>query len=194
MKKLTLVIFLVLSTETLWADSWLKNSDFSDGNTDWIGDGKVPSDYAEDSAMDGAADPITSKGLIVELKNTLWTKVRQDFRNKESEGTLKITYMVSKDFSFSDKPEYYQNVPYQIDFGGWWDFNIPKGSWAVFITDMGAYHENNFDFKPKPKPGEPQTVKEKIGGFDADSDKTIMLAFPPGKGMIVLLNVSIESN
>jgi len=191
MKKLTLAFLLAISTQALWADNWLKNGDFSEGESYWHGDGKSLSDYASDNPGSQALTD-AANGLVIPLKPDKWTKVVQDFHGQGGSAVMTITYTVSSDFSFSDDEKEYRNVPNKIDFNAWKAFKIAKGKWLVFISDFGKFRGTYYPM-PGPKAGDgAETLTAKIEGLTPHSDKTIALAFPPGTGEIVLLSVSID--
>ena len=177
----------------LRADNWLENGDFSDGINHWYGGGRSPADFASDNPMD-KPDPFTSKGLIVPLKDLDWVKVAQDFKGRLDGGILTITYMVSPDLAFSDRKEDYQNIPDHIGFDGWKAFKTPPGEWVVFVSDFGTSRGTYYSVKAKLGSSEPQTFRARVSHLTPLEDKTLALAFPPGKGTLVVLSVSLTDN
>ncbi|HEV3270922.1 MAG TPA: hypothetical protein VGZ93_01955 [Candidatus Methylacidiphilales bacterium] len=190
MKALPLALLALAFAIPLRADNWLENGDFMNGIDHWRGNGRSPADFASDSPFD-KPDPFTSKGLIIDLKQSHWAKVLQDFHGKGSSGVLTITYMVSPDLTFSNKGEYYQNVPGQIEYDAWVPFNMPPGDWVVLISDFGAVHGPYYEIKPKLGSSNPQIFQTKVDRLTPNGDKTITLAFPPGSGKLVILSVSL---
>lgn len=192
MKTQTLAFLVLLSLGAVRADDLIQNGDFSSGIDHWHGNGQAPADFKPDDPF-AASDPFTSKGMIIKLKERQWTKVIQDFKGKSSTGALTITYMVSPDLAFSEKPDDYVNVPGHIDYNAWRPFDIPVGLWIAFLSDFGSAHGTYYKLKPKLGSNEPQTLKMDIKAMTPYEDKTITFAFPPGKGLIVILNVSLTS-
>ena len=188
----TFLFLLLVLALPLRADNWLENGDFSDGITHWHGDGRSPADFASDNPM-ANPDPFTSKGLIVPLKHVAWAKVAQDFKGKIASGVVTITYMVSPDLAFSEKPEDYTNIPSQLGWG-WKSFNTPQGEWMVFIDDLNSIHGAYYLIKPKLGSSAPQTFRIRVTGLTPLEDKTITLAFPPGTGTVVVLSVSLTDS
>jgi len=139
------------------------------------------------------SDPFTSKGLIIPLKSETWTKVAQDFKGQVSSGVLTITYKVSSDFAFSTKPDDYVNMPDKIGYDAWLAFNTPPGTWVLFLSDFGSSHGTYYEIKPKTGSTDPQVYRARIKGMTPGADKTVTLAFPPGSGTLVVLNVSMTS-
>jgi hypothetical protein len=174
-------------------DNWIQNGDFITGIDHWYGGGRSPADFANDNPLQGA-DPFTSKGLIVPLHQSTWIKVAQDFKGKQSDGTLTVTYKVSKDFAFSDKPDDYVNMPDKIGYDAWKAFNTSPGTWVVFLSDFGANKGYYYPLQPKLGSTDPQTYKARIVGMTPWANKTITLAFPPGAGTLVILSVSMTSD
>jgi hypothetical protein len=193
MTKVLLIALMVLASIPLRADNWLQNGDFVDGIDHWYGNGRSPADFAPDNPMD-KPDPFTSKGLIIQLKHTEWTKVAQDFKGKIASGVLTIVYMVSPDLKFSDKPDDYLNMPGHIGYNAWQAFNTPPGQWIVFISDFGSSRGTYYQLQPKFGSSAPQEYRGKVTGLTPLQDKTITLAFPPGTGTLVLLKVSLTDN
>jgi hypothetical protein len=171
-------------------DNLLQNGDFADGLDHWYGGGRSPADFANDNPL-AASDPFTSKGLIMPLHDQTWTKVAQDLRGNVSNAELTVTFKVSKDFAFSTKPDYYNNTPVQIGYGGWKPLDTPVGNWVIVLADAGSSF-GYFDPIPvKPGSSDPQTVHVRFTGLTPGADKKITLAFPPGTGMVVVLSVTL---
>jgi hypothetical protein len=64
----------------------------------------------------------------------------------------------------------------------------------VFLSDLGKAEGTYYPFKPlAPGKASTQTFTAKVSGMTPNLDKSIALAFPPGTGVIILLNVSIDS-
>jgi hypothetical protein len=193
MKRLLLVLFIALSTQQLWADNWLTNGDFSTGIDGWHGDARSLSEYISSNPINMGTN-LPNNGLVIELKSDKWSKITQNFNGMASSGTMTITFMVSDDFAFSTDGSYYKNIPKHIDYQGWKPFKIPNGTWLVFLSDLGKAEGTYYPFKPlAPGKASTQTFTAKVSGMTPNLDKTIALAFPPGTGVIILLNVSIDS-
>jgi len=193
MKTLLFALLVLACALPLQADNWVQNGDFIDGITHWHGDGRAPADFAADNPF-AKPDPFTSKGLIIPLKHVSWTKVAQDFKGKSASGVISITYMVSPDLAFSNKPDDYVNMPDHIGYDAWAAFNTPPGQWVIFISDFGSSHGTYYEIKPKLGSSDPQTYRSRVMGLTPLEDKTITLAFPPGTGTVVILNVSMTDN
>ena len=195
MKTLHFALLVLACALPLRADNWIQNGDFVDGINHWRGNGRAPSDFAPDNPLD-KPDPLTSKGLIIPLRG-IWDKVEQDFHGKSASGVVTITYMVSPDLTFSTNLDDYANMPEQIHYDGWQAFNTPPGDWVVFIADFGSEggaHGTYWEIKPELGSSKPQTFRVQVKGLTPLEDKTITLAFPPGDGKLVILNVSLTDN
>ena len=127
----------------------------------------------------------------MQLKDVNWCKFAQDFQGVVNTGVLSITYLVTPDFAPSTNTDDYTNIPYKLSFDGWKPFNLDPGEWVAFITDTGTSRGVYWKIKAKNGSG-PQTVIVKLKGLTTTSDKTLMVGFPPGKGAVVLLNVSLK--
>jgi hypothetical protein len=174
----------------LRADECLQNGDFADGITHWHGDGRSPAAFASDNPLQ-ASDPFTATGIIIPLKHVSWSKIAQDFKGNIASGVMTVTFKVSPDLAFSDKPEDYTNVPAQLGWG-WQAFSTPPGAWLVFTSSHGDTKGERYVVKPKTGTSDPQTVRFKVNDLTPLEDQTITLAFPPGTGTIVVLGVSIQ--
>jgi hypothetical protein len=190
MKTLALLLIAFMCAVPLRADSWLDNSDFTDGLNHWRGNGRSPADVTSDNPMD-KPDPLLSKGLILPLRGRDWDKIEQDFHGKSTAGVLTIVYQMAPDVTFSTNEEDYMNIPDQLHFEGWKTFRVPPGSWIVFIADMGSSRGTYYPIQPKLGVAGPQSLRVRVKDLTPLEDKTITVAFPPGSGNVVLLNVSL---
>jgi len=193
MKPLLFGLLVLALAFPLRADNWIDNGNFTEGIDHWRGNGRAPSDFAPENPMD-KPDPLTSKGLILQLREADWDKVQQDFHGKSTDGVLTITYMMSPDLTFSKQPDDYSDVPDQIHYDDWDPFSVPAGNWVVFIADFGKYVGNYYVIQPKRGAKGVQTYKAKVQGLTPLADKTITLAVPPGKGTMVILSVSLTDS
>jgi hypothetical protein len=189
MKILSSALLLLACALPLWADECLVNGDFADGITHWRGSGRAPSDFAADNPL-AAPDPLTSKGLIVPLKHGSWTMVAQDFTSKTNHGYFSITYRLSPGLTFSEKPEDYVNIPDHLGWG-WRSFNTPPKKFLVFISELNTVKGTYNMIEPKLGTNDPQTARLAFPNLVPAESKSLTLAFPPGDGNLVILNVSI---
>ena len=190
MKKLALALSMLALALPLRADDEaLQNGDFVDGITHWHGDGLSPADFASADPFQ-ASDAFRSKGLILPLKHTLWTKEQQDFRTHFTAGVLRISYKVSKDFALSDNPADYANPSAALGWG-WALFKTPPGSWLIFFSSQSGTQGHYYTVQPKTT-GDVQSCEVKVDRMAAGDDQTITLAMPPGAGTIVFLGVSLN--
>jgi hypothetical protein len=190
MKPLLLSLLVLAFAIPLRADNWLTNGDFSDGINNWRGNGEAPADVAPENPLD-PPNPLFAKGLILPLRDADWDTIAQDFHGKSTKGVLTITYMLTPDVAFSDKPDDYTDVPDKIHLEGWKPFTIPPGTWIAFIADFGSAHGEYYKIKPKLGVSGPQTLTAKVDKLTPLEDKTITIAFPPGTGTVVILGVSL---
>jgi hypothetical protein len=189
MRKLAFAFLLLTCSVPLRADECLQNGDFTDGITHWHGDGRAPADFASDNPLQ-ASDPFTAQGIIIVLKHTAWTKIAQDFKINAANAVLTITYQLSPELTFSDKPEDYTGVPAQLGWG-WKPFNGPAGDWMIDVTAEDGIHGTHNFVKAVLGTGKPQTYRAQFKGLAPGDGQTLTLAFPPGDGTVVILNVSV---
>ena len=191
MKLLPLLFLAVACALPLRADEAIQNGDFTDGTSHWHGDGRSSADFSSDNPLQ-ASDPFLAKGIIIPLKQTSWSKVAQDIRPSSGSGVLTITFKYSKDQTFSDKPDYFTNIPAQMGWG-WKPFNIPAGAWLIDVTDSTGTKGFHSEVKAKAGSSEPQTYRMNVAGLAPHDETTLTLGFPPGTGMVVILSVSLQS-
>jgi hypothetical protein len=197
MKTIAIVLLVVALVLPLRADEVLQNGDFSDGITHWHGDARSPADFATDNPL-GSADPFTSKGMIIPLKHTAWVKVMQDFKATSQNSTLTITYMSSTDLALSTRDEDYALFPLCLDLTIK-SKPIKPNQWAAGVYVNGGTMEKGYAselslFPPPSAPTKPETVKMSLKGLNPGDAYTAILAFPPGTGTIVVLNVSMSGS
>ena len=188
MKQLALALVALCLAFPLRAQNVIENGDFTDGITHWHGDCRSPADFASDTPF-AKPDPLTSKGLIIPVKHSAWSKVSQDFKSKTGAGTLTITYLVSPDLAFSTKDEDYDNMPEHLGWG-WKSFKIPTGSWMISLNDSTGLSGYHYAIKASGAPGAPQTCTLTLKATPNDKN-TLTICIPPGAGTFVLLNVSV---
>lgn len=181
---LFILLFQACFLQASRADEALKNSDFSDGISHWSGDG-------EDMAQ--VAPDLAAKGMIIKLHSSEWTKAVQDFIPIGTNFNFSITYKLSEDIRFSDNKGDYKNVPGHLGYALWKKFRIPQGDWMLMISDFGEKIKGHY-FPIKPGTGtDAQTVQFRVSRLENREKKTITLAFPPGHGSVIILNVSLMS-
>jgi hypothetical protein len=188
-----LLLFLLATNLAVRADNWITNGDFSNGMDSWRGDARTPADLAPSDPF-AKPDPFLSQGLIIQLKDRDWAKVQQDFRTKSSTLYLTITYKVSPDLALSTNQEDYTNVPAHIGYNAYVPFNIAPGNWLIFLANFEGNNGLNGIYnygKPRSGTSDPQTIHLKFSGLTPFERKILCLAFPPGSGTVVLLNVSM---
>ena len=191
MKKLTLpLLILLVSLARLEADEVLENGDFLDGTAHWDGNGRPPSDFAPPTPLDPPS-PYGTEGLIVPLKDHDWTKVLQEYHTKTASLLLKITYKLSPDAAFSSDDKDYQNVTHQIDWDAWPPISGIRGAWTIFSTDINSFRFMTYMVTPKHS-DQVQTYGTTLQDLTIDNEQTLCFAFPPGKGAVILLRVSLK--
>ena len=176
----------------LHADDWLTNGDFSAGKDKWYGEAKWPDDFTNTNDPFAKPDPFTAAGMILPLKSSVWLKEFQDFKGKGTNATLKITYQLSPDCEFSKKAEDYKNMPDKIGWDAWKAFDTPPDTFVIFISELESRSGEYYLISPKlNEPGD-QTFTASISGMTAHTNKTMAIAIPPGKGMIVIKKVEMQ--
>ena len=192
MSKISLAMVVLLATLVhLEADNVLQNGDFTDGSAHWSGDGHPSGELTDLVALPDSL--AKGGGLAIKLKSFDWTKISQDFAGGSSTGMLTITFAVTPDLSFSNRPEDYKNMPDHIDYDAWKSFNSKRGEWVIFISDFDKNRGSYYSVKPTLGTTTSQSVRMKVKGLSPSGDKTLTLAFPPGTGTIVILSVELTA-
>lgn len=191
MKIFAFALFLLAPFIALRADDNLVlNGDFTEGAVHWKGDVKLPQTDSDALTTSETPTPATP-GLVIQLKPKNWVKITQQFEPKTPNLALSVTYSFSPDLAFSDDSKNYTNVAHFLGYDFWQPFNIPKGNWTLIVTDIakGTLYYDAIPFAAGTKG--PQTFSDKLSGLIPHEDETICLAFPPGKGSVTLLHVSV---
>jgi hypothetical protein len=198
MRSLLFALVTLVCAIPLHADNALQNGDFTDGSNHWEGDGKTPDEYAQDNPS-AASDPLTSKGIIIELKPNSWSRISQDFNG--AQGThyaLHITYKVSPGTTLSNRADDYTNIASLIRFEGYENYgflSIEPGHIWIMVKDFeesgGGYQER---FAPNLGTTEIQKIDDPGLPMAPSGRKITTVAFPPGNGTFVILSVSITSS
>jgi hypothetical protein len=191
MKQLACIVMLVFFALEARADDWLTNGDFSSGNDHWYGEAKWPTDFAPPDPFT-KADPFTAQGMILPLKGAEWIKEMQDFKAKGDTAALKITYVVSPDLSFANKPDDLKNMPDKIGWDHWAAMDAPPNVWVILVSQIEQGHCYYTWVTPKLNTTAEQTVTLPIDGCTAWDPLTLAFAIPPGTGTIVIHKVSVE--
>jgi hypothetical protein len=183
-----LAAFPLLATLSARADNWIQNGDFSGGTDHWYGEAKFPADFAPPDPFT-KADPLTSTGMSLPLKDGEWLKEFQDFKAKGTDAALKITFIVSPNLSFGNKGEDLANVPGRIGWDHWSQFAAPPDVFVLMISQLEQGHCYYAFVKPDPKNGGEQSYSLKLPGMSAWDPLTLAFAVPPGTGTVVIKKV-----
>ncbi len=170
-------------------DNLLKNGDFSNGITEWEGDGHTPGS----TTFDSPDTPVPTSGIVVKLHHGAWTKVSQEFYGKAGKFLLTVTYEGSPDLKFSTRNDDYANVPGQLEVTpSLVPFDGNLGQWNLIVIDVGAGRYRYWAITPKSNATGVQTVTTHLK-FNSDDSvkKSFYLVFPPGEGFINLKSISL---
>lgn len=197
MKNLLCALLILASSCSLLADSLIQNGDFSDDDAHWQGDGKTPRAYVEENPA-AATEPLTSKGLIVSLKPTSWTRIFQSFpADKGTRYSIVVSYRLSPNITLSKDPADYTEISKRIQIPGFENFGsmfIPPGQFYGTVGDPSSTSIAMEVFSPKHGSGDVQTYQHTYPPIPAFGNKTVALAFPPGTGTVVILSVVVTSS
>ena len=182
---------------TLQPNDSFQNGDFSHGDDHWQGDGKTPPAYAKDNP--GAlTDPLTSKGLIVTLNSSSWTRIYQTFASGSATNySIVVTYKLSPNISLSKNAADYAGISKNIQIPGFENFgSLPMhpGDFYGTIGDPTSTSMSMELFVPPVGSSQVQTYQHTYPPVPLSPTKTFALAFPPGTGTVVILSVDVTGN
>ena len=192
MRLVTAALLSLACLFPLRADEQLKNPDFADGRSHWEGDGESASVASDNANPLDPTDSSHNAGLLLKLDGHDWVKITQDFRPLAASGVLTISYRLSDGLAFSTDFDDYKNIPHQIGYDNFQSFDLLAGQWIMTVFESADTRLKYYTMKPKATT-DPQSLKIPIEGLVVRDDKTICLAFPPGKGTVTILHVGLES-
>lgn len=182
MRPLALLFFMASLIPVQADNNLLQNGDFSNGITHWNGNVQTPV---------AAEIPEVTSGAIIKLRHHDWTLVHQSFRIKAGNYILKVVFMPSSDFHFSNQYPDYMNLKAKLDYP---DPNVSPdaeiGQWAIVITDFSAA-TSIYWTTDLVKPPSQQSQTFSIKGIDFTHEQALTIAFPPGSGYITLQQISL---
>ena len=175
----------------------LANSDFADGPAHWQGDAEAIT--TPESLADPSAAP---PGVVISLKPDRWTKIYQTFTAPVDFLKYTIILKLSPDYSadlLKDTPASQPHLPAPpglTDLPGYTCATIANGITgdsmaAVFVTEPNStgIYPIQLDLN---KSGS-QTFSDTIGGDFSEGKASIVVAFPPGRGSVILTTVSLNN-
>jgi hypothetical protein len=179
------------------ANTLIQNGDFSQGAADWEGDGKTPGQYAaENSSVLGNA--LTTKGFIVTLNPTSWTRIYQTFpAGPGTHYSIVVNYRLSPDISLSKNPADYTGINKLIQISGFENFGSFNSSPGVFYGTVGDPTSTSVAlevYAPSLGSSDVQTYQHTYPPIPVSETKTFGLAFPPGSGTVVILGAAVTGN
>jgi hypothetical protein len=182
MRTLALLLFLAAGLVARADSNVLNNGNFSGGLTGWHGDLHEAGGASDDSN--------STKGAVVRLRSGEWSKINQDFDVGPGTYTLTVTYVVTPNTTFSQRPEDYLNVMRSLDLGGM-VFNLHPGQWAAVFFDPGAAEFTFCPLSPAGTSGNQTVTAEMTFASSSGHRKGFTLGFPPGTGTINLLSITL---
>ncbi len=161
----------------------IKNADFSDGKSGWLGDGTVVY-FDTAGGISETETPGSVRGLKFELTKNSWREVKQTLRAKSDESTLSfsIQAMAAPGFKRLVESRDYSDV----DFGegGSWVWSalvFPASDFLIRVED-GSWHYRPFSLSPL---GSWKTYTIDLAKLKTKK-REIALLFPPGEGTVYL--------
>ena len=170
----------------------IDNGDFQQGDRSWQGDGKTPLAYAR-SINRLTADPTTDRGLIVQLDPSNWTRVYQEIRDPETVYTVEVIYRVVPGATFSKNGADYSDVGRKLNVERFDTYTLSSSPGSIFVTigHPDAGHISEESFPAQLDSTEVQTIDHTFPAVPLSDTKTVVVAFPPGTGVIDILSVKV---
>ena len=162
----------------------LANSDFSNGRAHWGGD------VEEVASTDLATGDANATAVTIKLKTDQWTMIYQSFTVREPELYYTIVFKLSKDYKLANAGSDdsaagdFSKVPGLMQL-----YDAPVGHWTLFYTGTDPADSSSIKAKhldPEAKPGKIQKLSGKLISLANGADANLILAFPPGKGLVTL--------
>lgn len=171
----------------------VRNGDFSRGDQDWEGDGMTPLNYARFMRR-STLSPEMTKGLIVPLNQSAWTKVFQLLQdNSVTKYTVKLSYRAVPGTTLSKAPEdykeYYKKVNV-VGFENFTTFSDPVGALYCLMGDTSQNRMSGEFFFPV-LTGAIQKYEHTYPAVPPNGRNTFVVTIPPGNGAIVILSVNV---
>jgi len=184
----------------LWILGWpplradvLVNSDFKDGRAHWGGDAEdvASTDFKTGDARDTA--------VTIKLKKDKWTMIYQGFTVRVPALYYTLVFKVSKDYQLAGKPDDdssmagdFSTVPGLMQL-----YDVPISHWTLFYTgtdptEAGSIRTKHLD--PQSRPGKIQMLSGKLINLAYGADAHLILAFPPGKGSVMLKRLELTAS
>jgi hypothetical protein len=141
---------------------------------------------------------LPAHGLIIELSSKNWSKLYQRIGGgKNPNYVLKMTYVLSPGITLSTLPDDYMNMITHIRISEWQgshEINISPGEFFDTIidsTDNKGYYEK---YTPNLAITDEQIYEHDVPPLPPSGGKTITVAFPPGKGFVLIKSITVTSH
>jgi hypothetical protein len=164
-------------------DNFLQNGDFSDGLAHWYGNLQAVADVPE-------AGSTAENAGVIKLHRSDWARVTQDFEVKGGTYKLHLTFAPSADTHFSMQLTDYIGIAGKVGFSDEHPADGNPGQWIVAVSDSTTAPARWWSVDVTKSPGA-QSYTFTVKDINFDHRQTLILAFPPGSGYIVLTNVSL---
>ncbi len=183
MKTLILLFSLAALIAVRADDDLLQNGDFSNGLAHWYGNLQAVANVPE-------AGSTAQNAGVIKLRHGDWTKVTQDFEVKAGTYQLHVTFAPSPETHFSTQVTDYMSIPDKVGIPDEHPTDANPGQWVIAVSDATAASSLWWRVDVSKNAG-PQSYSFTVKGINFSNRQSLMLAFPPGSGYIILTNVSL---
>jgi hypothetical protein len=178
-------------------DSLVQNGDFSRGKNGWSGDGDSIADYLRVNPQSFSTN-LPANGLIIALRPHDWTILFQKIRGDNNPNyILTMKYVLSPGISLSTLPADYMDIIGHTHISEWEGFspiNLSPGQFFDTIKDTSDNKGFYEKYSPNLSSSEDQTYEHHVPPLPPGSSKLVAVAFPPGKGYVLIKSISVTSH
>ena len=175
----------------------VQNGDFSKGKYGWSGDGQPLADFLRYNPRFMSTN-LPANGLVIELSSRNWTKLCQRINGDEkSNYVLKMKYTLFPGTTISTLPEDYKDLIGHTQISEWKGFNTLNLSPGEFfdtikdVSDEKGFYEK---YSPNLSSTEEQTYEHDVPPLPPSVRKIVAVAFPPGKGFVLIKSITVTSH
>ena len=175
----------------------VQNGDFSKGKNGWSGDGQPLADFLRYNPRFMSTN-LPANGLVIELSSRNWTKLCQRINGDEkSNYVLKMKYSLFPGITISTLPDDYKDLIGHTQISEWEGFNSLNLSPGEFfdtikdVSDNKGFYEK---YSPNLSSTEEQTYEHDVPPLPPSVRKIVAVAFPPGKGFVLIKSITVTSH
>lgn len=179
------------------SNNLVQNGDFSQGKNGWSGDGQPLADFLRYNPRFMSTN-LPANGLVIELNARNWTKLSQRINgNEKSNYVLKMKYALFPGTTLSTLPADYMDLIGHTHISEWAGFNpinLSPGQFFDTIKDVSDNKGFYEQYAPNLSSTEDQTYQHVVPPLPPSVRKIVAVAFPPGKGFVLIKSITVTSH